>query len=375
MAAKQISDLDLREDFALSLAKLPAGQKRVDREKKIIYGVRLQGLTSKNTHGVDDVDGTDYDLGAIRESNSLYEGIQAYADHPPRENPNKERSIRDVIGLHHNIRADDKGRISDFHLIPHHELTECILDAAENEKLAGAYSFSHNARGGGEVRGRRYVVTKITEARSCDLVAKGSTTRNLYESPESKKMKTTLGKIVLESSLPENGVGLTKAVLLEMGDMMNAEVDADGDWKADLVAAIGKLVKSASDSDHSLAKKILCMLKPEKAAAMGEGEKTVATNENKESAEYKESLAVSSKLLTTMGLKAEGPLLEALASSPTLDSKLSIIAAVKETAAAIAPQRPGFKPPPGPAKNPDAGKQLTEGQEVKFDDLYGKILH
>jgi hypothetical protein len=183
---------ELREDFDLSLAPLKAGQKRVDREKKILYGVLMLGRKSGNTHGVAGVDGTDYDPQAIRAALPLYEGALGYADSAPRPMPGQpiqDRSIYDALGVHHGIREAAVGIVSDFHLVPHHKLTESILDAAENDNLSGLFVFSHDADGQGEVRGRRYVVTKITKALGGNVVARSestgtSTTKTFWESPE-----------------------------------------------------------------------------------------------------------------------------------------------------------------------------------------------
>ncbi len=374
---------ELHENFALALAPLPQGQKRVDRDKKVLFGVKLLGLHSGNRHEVEGVTGTDYDPQAIRNALPLYEGLPAYCDHPPRRKPGEpvqDRSIRDGIGMHRNVRqAPDGCMVSDLHLLPHHNLTESILDSAENDNLAGLFACSHHAYGKGEVRGQRYVVTNLDQAFSGDVVAKGSTTRNLFESAEptmpdntQKPAKTTLGKIVLESALPATGTGLTKALLLEMGDMMGAEVSTEGDHKDDLVSAIGKLVKSTSPEDHAMAAKILKMLKPD-CKAEGEEKKP----DEKVMKESQESKDLSTKILTAVGLKAEGPLLEAMNLTPSIDGKLAMLTQIKAAAAALVPEakKPGNKQPPGAPRVDASGKVITESAQPKTDDLLGVCLN
>ena len=57
------------------------GALRVDREKGIIFGVKICGTTSTNTHGIRGVEGTDYPIQVLRESNPLYGGINVNIGH------------------------------------------------------------------------------------------------------------------------------------------------------------------------------------------------------------------------------------------------------------------------------------------------------
>jgi hypothetical protein len=171
---------------------------------------------------------------------------------------------------------------------------------------------------------------------------------------------------------------MSKATLFEMADLMASETDSasEGSHTDDLVAAIGKLVKSSEPADHEMAKKILKMLKPEaKLDESDEPDKDKPKDPDKDKAAsaacaMKESREESKQLLTIVGLKAEGPLLEALSHVTGLANKLAMVNELR-TLSAAAP-KPGLKPPPG-APRPPAGKDLAESAP-KFDDLYGASL-
>jgi hypothetical protein len=155
------------------------GRRRVDRAAGVVYGVKVLGTTSPNSHGVRGVDGTVYTADALRRAAPLYEGVAVNADHPPRSQPNAERSSWDRLGRLRNVRVERDGTFADLHLLKSHPLAERVLEAATS--MPDAYALSHNAVGKGEARGGKYVVTEIPEVHSVDLVADGGTNRSLFE--------------------------------------------------------------------------------------------------------------------------------------------------------------------------------------------------
>jgi hypothetical protein len=385
--------VNLREDIALGLGTLPAGQKRVDREKKIIYGVKMLGGSSPNTHGVEGVDGTDYLYETVARAAPLYEGLKANVNHPPRSDPNQERDAYDRSGKYFSVRAKrdpsnpELGEMfGDLQLLPSHRLTESLLDAAENEQLNDCFSLSHNALGKGEIRGRRYVITDIPEARSVDVVADGGSTKSLFESKEKPMSKVKFGKIILESKLPLP----LRGKLLELTDLMEMDMDAPSQeaqpdaWKDHLMNAVSTLCKSDDPECHEKAKKILKMLAPEAKLEEGEeyggkskedeklekklDEGCTPAEKAKKDAEMKESREESKHLLQIIGLKAEGPLLEALADVAGLKNKLAIINQLKE----LSGTKPTTKPPPGP---PRQDIKTLQESAPKFDDLLAVQLN
>lgn len=351
----------LRESATMSLAAPAAGQQRVDRERKIVYGVKLGGFSSPNKHDVEGVTGTDYERAAVQRALPLYEGRQAFSDHPDRKNPREERPARAALGIYHNARIGDDGWYADLHLVPSHELTENILDVAERDDLAGVYSLSHNAHGEGEVRGNRYVITAITEVRSVDVVTRGATTKTLFESQE-PTVKKKLKEAVMAGKLPAK----VKAAVLEMAVCEEDYEDA-GDspdaWKDHLVSAVGNLVKSDDEEAHKRAKSILKMLEPESAPALEESDDEPADEDEPEDKDKKAvAMAESRELFTLAGVKASARLLESVASIPKLADRIAFVNELKGMAPAT---KPGNKPPPGGVR----GGPTLESVGPTYDQL------
>ena len=366
----------LREELAIATAPPAAGGARVDRQKKVIFGVKMGGFESPNRHGVDGVKGTIYDRAAIAKALPLYEGLPGFADHPPRDKAAAERSIKDALGIYRNVQLKDDGWYGDFHLVPSHPLCEALLDVAERDELAGLYSISHNADGRGKVVGDRYHVTEIVEVRSCDVVTRGATTKTFFESQEgSRTMKKQLRQAILESKrIPAK----LKAVMLEM-DTMDQEYDepAEGgadDWKDHLVNAVGMLVKSDDEGAHKMAKKILGMLEPEKEEQLEEADEDEAKpkekdkdleedeeDEAKKKEDEKKAVEESRELCDIYGLADRKTLVESLAKLPTTKARIAVL---KEIKGNVGTGRTGNKPPPGGVR------QVQESRQgPKYDDL------
>lgn len=265
-AQRKIGVRHLREDFASSYATLPAGQSRVDRAGGIIRGVKVLGLVSQNTHGISGVKGTRYLPEAARAARGMYEGAKVNIDHPEHDR-NDVRRCRDRFGVLRNVRFIEGEPFADLHYLKSHPLAAQVCEAAERSDLHDQFALSHNALGEGIIDGDYYVVSRIVEVSSVDLVADGGTNKSLFES-KNAMTKTNLRRLIAESKMPAS----LKARLLEEGetampDAMGADMAApeDGDWKQSLLDAIGKLVNSGSPDDHAKAQKIMSMLKADSA--------------------------------------------------------------------------------------------------------------
>jgi hypothetical protein len=265
---RRLTSVDIREDIQRGNSKL-----RVDRDKGVIYGVKAVGLSSPNTHDVRGVEGTDYTTEALQNALPLYEGINVNVDHPPRQQPNKERSAYDRFAWLEKCELQEGGIFAELHFLdPTDPLAVRMMNAAENKP--DAFALSHNAVGRGEVKNKRYVIHEIPEVRSVDIVSDGGTNHSLCESRQMKQ-KTTLRKVIQES---KNLTPATRKRLLEMGNKycredMDEEKDmsADGTMEADedgpsahdhMTNAIGSLVKSDDPDDHDKAAKVLKLMKP-----------------------------------------------------------------------------------------------------------------
>jgi hypothetical protein len=347
IATSKLVRRPLVEQRALEFAPLASGQHRVDRDQGIIYGVKVVGRTSPNTHGVRGATGTEYTLEALQGALALYEGINVNVDHPDRDRPRKDRSARDRFAWLESCQANREGIFGDLHFLdPTDPLATKILNAAERHPEA--FALSHNALGQGEVKGGRYVVTQIPEVRSVDIVADGGTNRSLFES---KNLMTTTLRQLIESSKVNDKL---KAQLLEMGDMMAAPMMDDemaapvdpaagegaGDWKADLVAAIGKLVSSEDPEQHSMGLKIMKLLKPGAPVADPGEEVPDDVEPTKESRGQRDAgkgevvlnEARAQAMCKTAGVEATHDVLEAIKGA-TFDQALAVINLAKRAAA------------------------------------------
>lgn len=178
----------------------------VDRGRGIIHGVKILGLVSEN--------GRRYLPSAVKAATRLYEGIKVNIDHP--DNPGDTRSATDRIGKLVNVHyVEGKGLFGDFEVNAGHPFAEQLFYAAEH--MPDIYGMSHNAQGDGEDVDGVFVVNKIVEVRSVDLVADPATTKALNES---KKASTS------ESSDSPSKKLLQKAVELirkkQLFDAFNA---------------------------------------------------------------------------------------------------------------------------------------------------------
>lgn len=171
----------------------------IDKEKGIIYGVRICGRYSKNCHGIEGVtEGSEYTRAAMESELPLLEGMKVRCDHPPRDNPKAPRSIFEGFGIIRNARIDNSApegfaTIGDLHFKLTHEMAGSVIE--DVERGLGMVGLSHNAKWAeAQVINGRFVITKIEAVESVDLVDKPATNTNLWEGREMKKftMKSVL---------------------------------------------------------------------------------------------------------------------------------------------------------------------------------------
>lgn len=140
----------------------------VDRNKCIVYGVKVLGFNSMN--------GRIYDPKAIRDAVPLYENAPVNKDHKT-EAP----LFSDRLGWLQNVRFTSEGLYADFRYNPHADGIESFLWFAENNGL-GDVGFSHLVSGKSipDQDGTERVV-RIDRVRSVDLVANPATTTTIFE--------------------------------------------------------------------------------------------------------------------------------------------------------------------------------------------------
>jgi hypothetical protein len=148
---------------------------RLNGPAGLLRGVTVLGLSSRNRRR--------YTPEAVASALALYQGALVNLDHPDR--PDTPRSVRDRFGRLVNVRFEG-GRVkADLRYNPEHPFAATLEWFAENDP--GAIGLSHNAVGEGKVEGGTFVVRKIVELRSVDLVAEPATTRGLFEATRPRR--------------------------------------------------------------------------------------------------------------------------------------------------------------------------------------------
>lgn len=248
----------LQEDY------LGSNPLRVDRDKGIIYGVKILGRQSRNRYG-EDVEGTEYTPEAIKNARPLYEGIKVNCDHPPRDGKPSDRPVDKRLGKIFNVRLQDGELYGDLRALKSHPMYERLMEAAES--MPDAFALSHVAFGKTKVEDGKLVVYEIREAKSVDVVADGATNKSLFESDEGTPMKAKTLRQVIESLEAKRKNPLLKLLteMGEMGDTMGAaEVPAEPEKDPlDMLGeVVGALAAKKDAESFDLARKILAMLKP-----------------------------------------------------------------------------------------------------------------
>lgn len=194
---------------------------RVDTAEKVIPGVKVLGLESRNTArtlGLTEEEFGDaidkpygYTMDAIRRAQEKYEGAKVYIDHTAFEfNERGQRQVKstdiqrttEMVGWLQNARAvEGKGLFADLHYVSAHPYSDQLVEIAERNP--SALVLSHEAVFGNPklVGGKIY----LTEIESVDKIAltseRGGTTNTLFESaaPKANTMKKTLKQIVADT--------------------------------------------------------------------------------------------------------------------------------------------------------------------------------
>jgi hypothetical protein len=364
---------------------------KVDRQAGVIYGVRVCGRFSPNTHGDPEAtQGTEYLHEALEAARPLYEGAKVMCDHPADKNrPAGDRPVRDVFGVLRNYRVEPDGSRADLHYLKKHPMAESVVE--DVERGMGLYGLSHNARDGSPgraVRDGRRVVSRIESVRSVDLVDRPATNKNLWESLD---VTTTL-KTLLESRKPSLSTARQAWAthLLEMDDLagpMDAPApvatDPDEALKGGFEAAATAIVQQmmAGDLDDTAGLKKLKELMKAHSKLTGDAEPEAPVEESEggdkpkdDEKKDKPDMAESVELAALKRKDAARDLCESLQFVPTKDQLAALVEiqsdAARKTAAeafkaAAAPRR-------GPlSRSPITGTPLVESRDAPKTDVTG----
>lgn len=191
----------------------------VDREKGVIPGVKILGLSSAN--------GREYLPEALARAAQLYEGKAVNVDHV---DPNARRSYADRIGRLAEIQVRADGLFGTLHFNPKHRLAEQLAWDAEN--APGNLGLSHDASGRTSRRGKTVIVEEITAVRSVDLVADPATTKGLFESLDLDIEEDEDVADKQETTLQEATIDQIKAKRPEILEAVKREIAESAEAKA-----------------------------------------------------------------------------------------------------------------------------------------------
>lgn len=354
------------------------GPLKVDRERGVIYGVRVLGFSSSNNRR--------YTREGVQRAvlDGHYSGTKIYVDHAP--NQRGPRPSRDLFGKLENAHLREDGVYADLHYLTKHPLAESVVE--DCERGLGLYGLSHNALAGDwAFDNGTQVVRSIESVTSVDLVSDPATNTNLWEGKA--PMKTTL-KRFFENRLADNNLPLTaRNYIREMYDQMGEELggmtmddptpaagapaEAAPDGYSLLHQAIAAFAAAGDEKQHALATKLLKLVKPDGGGDMADDldvddDGDDAPDDDKPSEGKKKTPDPASPATLTeaeardlcegMGHKASPHLLECVTGLP-LAKALKVLRTVREAAPAPA------------ARPPRSQERVTEGavRVTKLDKL------
>lgn len=363
-----------------SLSDCPAPLK-VDQEAGIIYGVKVVGRKSKNNHGRPGVtEGTEYTPEAFRNAIPLYEGVSVYTNHPSIQDRARgnNRDVRESIGVIRNPRMDGSDDIrGDLYYKKSHSFTPEIVE--DVQRSLGTMALSHNAMPGRErVSNGKLIIESIESVNSVDLVDKGGTNTNLWESESPMKIKSF--KSILESFVSNKTKG-HKALAKRVMEMDDTPADVPSEETASpedqiasgFKAAIMAIIDGEGDA-KTKAKKIKQYLqahedltsdkepKDDPASDDSDTSSDSNTDDSKKTSESlkREIATLKSKeacreLCESEDVKPSAVLLKSLMLLESVEDRKALLAESKAT-------RPVVKKPTSSSPAP---KAVTEGKEPK----------
>ena len=233
---------------------------RVDREAGVIRNVKVLGRTSKN--------GREYSDPALNDVVRIYEGVKVRVDHPPKNEPGKERQFVDAFGRLEKLRRGDDGVYADMPYKKAHPLAELVCESAE--RFPTEFGLSHNAEGTVVQKDGKVIVESITRARGVDVVDSPASTQGIFESKNEGEPSVELAfteTIKVSDIAAGSATDHPIHALLEMDGMgaMTVDVPAGSDHDKKLKAALEKMILAIFRDDSidstATAKKISASLK------------------------------------------------------------------------------------------------------------------
>lgn len=356
---------------------------KVDREKGIIFGVKISGLKSGN--------GYIYDDGAYsQESLKHYEGKSVFRDHGAKIGAN--RSALDLIGWLYDCEIKDREPYGNLRLLnPATDFSTSLMNAAEHKP--DLFGLSHEARVKWKTPAKT-VAESILAVRSIDIVCDPATTSSLFE--QRRNQVTTVGEYVktmpakskeralLEWLCEQEGLADLPSLPLEEPTAVDPDQALKDGFKSAMMAAVEAFVAGDLDSTGMIAKlKELAKMLDKAAGAepAAEAEAAVAAEQRKlkqstdpfvadlqEQLRQMQAKDTARDLCDHSGIQASPALLKALVA---LGDESDMKALIQEHKATKSEDQPAKKPALLP--KPKSGHQgtVTESKDQgpnNYDD-------
>ena len=160
-----------------TLQEFSIGPAQLDRASGILRGTTVITSRSQNGQGKG---GRRYSEAALKQIAAMAEGAPAYANHVEASMAFRPRDVRDLLGVHRNVRyLPHEGKVvSDLHVMEHMQPMVFGLAAQLGDRIGNSLV----SRGLVAQEGDCEVVKEIQAVRSVDLVSDPAATRGLFES-------------------------------------------------------------------------------------------------------------------------------------------------------------------------------------------------
>lgn len=266
---------------------------KVDRDAGIIRDVKVLGRISKN--------GREYSDKALDDAARIYEGVKVRFDHPPKNEPGKERQFIDSFGRLERLRRAADGVYADLPFKKSHPLADLVCESAE--RFSKDFGLSHNSEGTCVTRDGKTIVESITKARGVDVVDSPASTQGIFESSDKSDASVT---IQLNETLTEDRDTEADTKLMDaVAQIINGAVKDGSIDTPETIRKIRKMLR-AHDTIHDM-NEPGSMDKPAEAAPAMKESQEKPKQEEKQMAESTETKPADTKPEPKPEMPSAGP--------------------------------------------------------------------
>lgn len=227
---------------------------KIDEEAGVVRNVAILSKVSRD--GLGKVRRT-YTDQAMNSGVRVFEGAQVYANHSLESG--RSRDVRDLLGHLSNVNRSDGYDRGDFHVLEHHR--PMVFSLARQPESKAGLSWDGFGPARMELDGTE-IVEDIRVVKSVDLVSKGATVQNLFESQEAGEPRaaddggdavsdTNKGVEQLLTKLQEDMADATIRLTEQAGEIKKLSEERD-EAKAELAKTGRKAAISAALAEAKL---------------------------------------------------------------------------------------------------------------------------